>query len=141
MDKSLIDQLLAEYKKFTNCAGINGGESLEELARIFIEKGDRFCEKTNFPSLDVWREFKRYDTQRLGFYIDAGRVEFANKEVIVLVGETTADLYYDELKAHKVILMHGARANITAEKWGLVFVTAGAGCKVIEHVSDNARVL
>lgn len=141
MDKILINDLLSEYNKLTNCAGIDGSETIGMLAKVFIEKGDRFCEKTNFPSLEIFRRFKEDDTENLGFFIDSGEVEFTNKPYIVLVGDTHAELYYDELKTHKVILMHGATAKITAEKWGLVFVTNGKGCSVEKVQLDNSRIL
>jgi hypothetical protein len=141
--ESLLKMLMDEYHAAPNCDGIKGTESVEELiAFMFKGGGMKYCVDRKFPSLEMWRAYaKTTDLTKFGVYVDAGKIRVANRRKVVIVGKTRAMLHYDQNISHKVLAMHGATANITAEKWGLVIVRASDDCKIRQTLKDNAKIL
>lgn len=88
------------------------------------------------------REFKAQGASDYGIHIDSEKVSLTNAERICLVGNTDAELIYnDPEKRHVVILMHGAKAHITATGFAVVFVYAENGCEINKTVHDFAKIL
>lgn len=140
MDK--IKYLYSEAKKFDACPLFSGNESKEKLIRLFMTpQGIEFCQKNNFPSLEDIRYFKGKTAERNGVYIDSGTIARHNTERIALVGGTFANLTYDDSsKRHVVVLMHGAKARITAKGYAVVFVYNTNG-NVETETHDSAKIL
>lgn len=124
------------------CPRFRGTENPEQLMRLFLTpQGIEFCQKYNFPDIDTLRTFRGLEAARHGIYIDAGHIELHNVKQVALIGDTTAELVYDDpQKRHEVILMHGAKAHIVATGWAVVAVTHG-GCKVTTETRDRAKIL
>lgn len=120
-----------------------GTETIEELAAIFrTPQGAEFCETHNFPDLDTWRRLNEaYDLTRFGVYVDAGNITLTNVADVTLIGETSGVLRYDELERHTVVVMHGAKANVTASGWAIVFVKQSDSCEVVTEVKNRAKIL
>lgn len=132
-----------EAKRFgVICSRFQGTENPEQLMRLFLTpQGVEFCQKHNFPDIDTLRTFRGLEAARHGIYIDAGRIVLHNVKQVALIGDTVAELKYDDpTKRHEVILMHGAKARIVATGWAVVSVTKGS-CEVIADAKDRAKIL
>ena len=129
-------------ERYRGCGLFKGTEDLESLVGLLTSpQGAEFCMRYRFPNLAVFRLFKAFSPERYNVYIDAGRMTLRNPEKAVLVGRTSAVVDCDTLAAHRIFLMHGARAVINASGWAVVRVEASAGCQVIRNVTDNAVIL
>lgn len=129
-------------EKYRACRMFKGSESLEQLIALFTSpQGIEFCQSRHFPDLNTLRRFKPYNVERFGVYIDAGHINLHNATKVVLIGDTTATLTYDNRGGHEVFLMHGAQATITASGWAMVFVSAESDCTVIKTERDRAKIL
>lgn len=118
-----------------------GNESEDELFDLFLSpQGIEYCAEHNFPDIATFRAFRGLATSRKGIYIDTN-MRLANPKKIVLVGNTYAELEYDDLESgHEVVLMYGAKAKVKASGNAVVFIT-NCGGEVETEVCDNARVL
>ena len=122
------------------CSLLHGTESKEDLMRLLLTpQGTEFCTKNNFPSLEGLREFKGDKAEGLGIYIDTDTV-LTNPVKTFLAGSTKAALYFDTIGRYNVILMHGAKAEIHARNYAVVFVKNSGGEVVIDKDS-TAKVL
>lgn len=129
-------------EKYRACSMFKGSESLEQLVALYTSpQGMEFCKSRRFPDMAALRRFKPYGVERFGVYIDAGPIRLHNAPRVVLLGDTTAALSYDNGERHEVFLMHGARAAITASGWAVVFVTSGEGCAVSKTQRERAMIL
>jgi hypothetical protein len=138
-----IRKIYEQAQAIGQCGLFKGTETFEDLVALFRSpQGQEFCEKYDFPNLKTWREIARaYDLTRFGIYVDAGRISLSNKPHVTLVGNTTGEcLRYDELKRHEVVLMHGARANIVAEKWAVVFVCKDRSSSYTKEQKDYSII-
>ncbi|HEX2920914.1 MAG TPA: hypothetical protein VHO50_07110 [Bacteroidales bacterium] len=135
-----VKEIYIKAKEKGVCELFKGTETEDELINLFLTiKGIEFCTKNNFPSLDILRQLHGEKLEKHGIYIDSN-VALHNEPMIVLAGNTIADLTYDNgSKGHRVILMHGAKAKITACGWAVVFVT-NAGGEVKTDESEKAKI-
>ncbi len=128
--------------KLNACQMFNGDESIEDLAALmFSPQGVEFLTRYKFPDLAVFRKFKRYSPAKFGVYIDAGKITLENPEKAFLVGNTVAVLKFDELKAKRLVMMHGAKATVEASGWAVVKIDTDGACDVEVKKSDHAKVL
>lgn len=134
-------QILQQAKKYGVCSMLTGKETTSELMKlIFTPQGIEFCTKFNFPDIDTFQKYKGFEAERNGIYVNTD-VELHNVECLLLVGNTSAVLTYnDPTKSHHVILMHGAKATIKASGYAVVFVV-NTGGTVKTEISDFAKVL
>lgn len=130
--------------KLNACQMFKGDESIEELVELmFSYQGIEFLTHLGggFPDLAVFRKFKRFSPEKLGVYIDAGQITLKNPEKAFLVGNTVAVLQYDELKAKRLVMMHGAKATVEASGWAVVRIDTDGTCNVDVKKADHAKVL
>lgn len=128
--------------KLNACQMFKGDESIEDLAALmFSPQGVEFLTRYKFPDLAVFRKFKRFSPERLGVYIDAGQITLKNPEKAFLVGNTVAVIEYDELKAKRLVMMHGAKATVEASGWAVVRIDTDGTCNVDVKKADHAKVL
>lgn len=126
-----VSKIMSEALKNGACSKSNGVSDWKTLCWLFFTpQGMEFCEKNNFPDLQMFREMD----ERIGDYgvfVDKGKVKRNNDACIALIGDTDAELVFDDnTKVHKVILMHGARAFIVARNYAVVRLVNIGGCKV-----------
>lgn len=122
------------------CSLLKGNENKEELMRLMLTpQGTEFCTKCHFPSLEQLQEFKGKTAESLGIYIDTD-TELTNPEKVFLFGKTKAVLHFDTIGRYNVILMHGAKVEIHASNYAVVFVK-NAGGEVIIDKDNTALVL
>lgn len=140
--ETLIKQIYTQAKMLGCCPLFKGNEDIDSLMRLFTTpQGLEFCMKHRFPNIATLRLFKRFNTERYGIYIDAGNITLNNPQKVILVGRTNATVNCNTLQRHEVYLLQGAKANVNASKWAVVFVTAEQGCKFIKNTSENAIIL
>lgn len=128
--------------KLEECEMFKGDETLEELIDLmFTSKGIEFLTKYNFPNLATFRKFKKYHPERLGVYIDCGKISLTEARRAFLVGNTTATTNYRETAGNRLYLMHGATASVVASGYAVVKVEKDASSNVDCSINDHAKVL
>lgn len=122
------------------CRLLHGTESKEDLMRLLLTpQGTEFCTKNSFPSIDVLRrDFRGPAAEQLGIFIDTD-TEQTNPAKVFLAGTTKAILHFDRIGRYNVILMHGARAEIHASNYAVVFVKNAGG--EVEVTQDNTALV
>lgn len=124
------------------CDMFRGDETLEELIDLmFTPRGIEFLTRFHFPSLTTFRKFLRYKPERLGVYIDAGKIALTDTQRAFLVGNTTAYIKYGKTALNRLYMMHGATANITAKGFSVIKVERDNTASVEINIEDNAKVL
>lgn len=128
-------------QKLKVCTMFHGDETLEELVELlFSPQGVEFISRFSFPTLSIFRQFKKYDTQKLGVYIDAGEITLEEEHRVLLVGKTTATLKYSQTHENLVCVLHGATALIEAAGYSVVHVEIDKTSKAREIIKDHAFV-
>lgn len=129
-------------RKLGECGMFKGNETIREIVNLmFTPRGMEFLTTYRFPDMGTFRKFKKYGLKRLGVYIDSGKVELSEARRVFLVGRTSAKLYYNDTKANRVCMMHGASAVIIASGYSVVKVEKDETCNVSVITQDNAVVI
>lgn len=141
--ETIIERTYKKAKKLKSCNLFTGKENFDELIHLFLSpQGIEFCQKNGFPDMELMNEYKCLEVQKYGIYINAEKIKLSNVERICLVGNTDAELYFDDpTKRHVIILMHGAKASIKAVDYSVVFVYAMDDCKIVREVKNNASIM
>lgn len=128
-------------QKLKACTMFHGDETLEELVELlFSPRGVEFISRFDFPTLSICRQFKKYDTQQLGVYIDAGEITLEEAHRVLLIGNTHATLKYSQTHDNLVCVLHGATALIEASGYSVVKVEIDRHSKAREIIKDHAFV-
>lgn len=110
-------------RKLGACQMFTGEESMEEMIRLmFSPQGAEFLTTFGFPDLDTFRKFTKYQPERLGVFIDKGEISLSQEKNIFVVGNTTARIKCSETALYRIILMHGASADIEASGYAVLKV-------------------
>lgn len=121
------------------CRLLHGTESKEDLMRLLLTpQGTEFCTKNNFPSMAQLQQFKGATAEKLGIFIDTD-TKLTNPAKVFVAGHTRAVLHFDTIGRYNVILMHGAKAEIHASNYAVVFVKNAGG--EVEVVKDNTALV
>lgn len=141
--EALIKQIYAQARLLNACDLFTGNErTLDDIVRLFSSvQGLEFCMKHHFPNMATFRQFKKYNVERFGIYIDAGTITLNNPKKVILIGRTSATINCDTLARHEVYLLHGSKAVVNASKWAVVSTEVEQGCNIIRNTSYNAIVL
>ena len=123
-----VDAIRAMALQTGACKKINRVQDFPELIKLmFTPQGIEFCQDHNFPSVEVFRK-NRDSLERLGVYVDAGNIALKGKEYVCIVGDTDATIEAAGTKfIHTIILMHGARAKITAKDYAVLNIVRIGG--------------
>ena len=123
-----VDAIRAMALQTGACKKINRVQDFPELIKLmFTPQGIEFCQDHNFPSAEVFRK-NRDSLERLGVYVDAGNIALKGKEYVCIVGDTDATIEAAGTKfIHTIILMHGARAKITAKDYAVLNIVRIGG--------------
>lgn len=128
-------------QKLRVCTMFHGDETLEELIdKMFSPRGREFIARFDFPTLSVFRQFTKYDTQSLGVFIDAGDITLTDVQRVMLVGKTRAKLIYTQTKLNNVVVLRGAEAHIEANGYSVVSVDMDRTSKCRTILNDHAVV-
>lgn len=113
----------------------------QELAHLFFTpQGLEFCQKNNFPSIDICRAIKT-DILSHNVFVDCGNINIENQKNVCVAGNTYATIKCSENSfVHKIIMMHGAKAKIYASNYAVIrIVKLGEGDVDIQK--DNTVVI
>lgn len=119
---SAIDNILMQAIGLGACNKSNGVTDWKTLVWLFFTpQGYEFCEKNNYPTIEMFREIKE-DVEGFNVFVDAGTQKRINDTCVALIGpHTKGELCYDDnTKTHKVIVMHGAKVDIVARNYAVV---------------------
>lgn len=138
-----VSEVIREARTLGACIGSGKVSDWRSLAWLFFSpQGREFCEEKNFPSLSMFQRMKPYNVEQFGIFVDLGRVSRSNDKDIALIGDTCGELKFDENKVvHKVILMHGAKAHITASNYAVLLIVNVGGSEVTIDKDETVVVL
>lgn len=140
--ESLIKQIHADALALGACDKIKGNEDLDGIIKVlFSPQGREFCIKHQFPSKSVFRKFIKYNPEKHGVYIDAGKIQLVEPENVFLIGNTRATIRVSKTESHKICLMHGAHADIHAGGFSVVKVEKDKDSTAEIHQAGRAVVL
>lgn len=124
------------------CSKSNGVSDWKSLAWIFFTpQGREFCEENNFPTLEQFRGMDNKIAD-YGVFVDSGNLARSNDSHIGLIGNTSAELIYDEnTKLHEVILMHGAKVHIKASNYAVIHILNIGGCEIVIDKDETVVIL
>lgn len=118
--------IIEEAIKLGACEKAGKAKTDRQLAKLFFSpQGREFCLEHNYPSLE-W--FRSHNFEKYNVYVDKN-VIVKDKDVALI--NSHGNLEYTE-GYHKVILMHGATADIRKNKYACVTVE-GEGVKWLEN--------
>lgn len=139
---STVNEIMKSASLLGACGKSGGVSDWKSLAWLFFTpQGREFCEKHNFPSLEMFCRIKE-SVAGHGVLVDAGRVVRSNDANIALIGDTTAELTYSGVECtHKVVLMHGAKARIKASGYAVLLIVNVGGCEVEIEKDETVVVL
>lgn len=139
----MIQEIMKSASLCGACSGSGKVSDWRSLAWLFFSpQGREFCEEKNFPSLSTFQRMKSYKVEQFGVFVDLGRVCRSNDKDIALIGDTCGELKFDENNVvHKVILMHGAKAHITASNYVVLLIVNMGGCEVTIDKDETVVVL
>lgn len=134
--------VITDAVKLGACSGSNGVTDWKSLCWLFFTpQGREFCEENEFPSIEMFRQMKD-NVSDFGVYVDAGDMDRSNDTNIAIVGDTCANLVFDDnTKVHKVILMHGAKANITVSNYTVVLLVNVRDCEANINKDETSVIL
>lgn len=124
------------------CTMFKGTETLEEMISLmFSAQGSEFLTRFGFPSLETFRKFIKYHPEKMGVWIDKGKIALSGEKNIFMVGNTTASIKCDQTALYRIILMHGASAEIEASGYSVIKIEKDGVSDYNIKVSDNAKVM
>ena len=117
-----IDEILQKALQMGACNKSNGVTDWKTLVWLFFTpQGIEFCEKNNFPTLQMFRDIKE-DVEPFNVFVNAGIQKRSNDSCVAFIGpKSKGELIYDDnSKVHKVIVMHGAQVDIVVRNYAVV---------------------
>lgn len=137
-----IENVMKSASLLGACAKSEGVSDWKSLAWLFFtSQGREFCEKHNFPSLEMFRGMKE-EVSRYGVFVDAGNMVCRSRANMALIGNTSAELVYSGVECvYKLILMHGAKVRIKASGYAVVLIVNIGGCEVEIEKDETVVIL
>ena len=112
-----------------------GEPNLEQLCRFF-HRGQDFCIKEDFPSLDTLKEYQG-QIEQYGIYTDRGTAK--NQPFVVALGD--ADINVEVNNVTDLTVRHNATVHLYLYGKCLCYVSAWNNCKiVVEHKDSDSRL-
>jgi hypothetical protein len=138
---NIVDKVTMTVKDMGACDTFEGRTLDKLIEQLFTPQGLEFVMKNAYPDLDTFRKFKKYDTEKLGVYIDCGDITLTDPERVFLIGDTRATLNFTQTRAYKVRLMFGAKATVNASGYSVVNVAKDRMSRIEVNASDDAQIL
>lgn len=138
-----IDEILQKALQMGACNKSNGVTDWKTLVWLFFTpQGIEFCEKNNFPTLEMFKEIKE-DVEPYNVFINAGVQKRSNDGCVALIGpKTKGELVYDDnSKVHKVIVMHGAKVDLVLRNYAVVRLISIGDNEIRRHRDKTAIIL
>ena len=129
-------------RKLSECKLFTGSETFSELVDLmFTPQGTEAILTYKFITHELFKQYKAYEPEKLGVYIDSGIITLTNVNRVFLVGNTTAKTIFNGNAASKIVLMHGAHIDIEVHDYAIAHIEKDetSGCSVKEF--GNGLVL
>ena len=142
MTKEIVKLIHAEALRLGQCGKLTGREDIVELVGLLrTPQGREFCLRNDFPNIDIWRMLDKAERlERFGIHVDKGVVDVSDPRDIILVGDTQGVIGCTDGR-HRIMLLHGAEAKVSAMGWSVVSVECSEGCKIEKQVFGSAIFL
>lgn len=129
-------------KQLDSCQMFTGNENLADLvALMFTPQGREFMLANSFPNLATFRKYKPYQPERYGVFIDCGKITLNDPGKVIVIGNTTAEIYCRQTQNNTVILMHGATAKIYAGGYSVTRIEKDRKSTAEVSASNTAKIL
>lgn len=138
-----IDEILHEALQLGACNKSNGVTDWKTLVWLFFTpQGIEFCQKNNFPTLEMFRDIKE-EVEGFNVFVDAGVQKRSNDSCVALIGpKTKGELVFDDnTKVHKVIVMHGAKLDIVLRNYAVVRLINIGDNEIRRHKDKTSIIL
>lgn len=141
-DKCRYAGRIALSIELENCKMFEGEETLEQLcAKMFSPRGREFLTRFGFPTIEVYREFKKYNPERFGVYIDCGHIRLKDEPNAFIVGNTIAEVEYEATRLNCICAVCGAAVKGVAKGFSVVKIEKDKTASVDIEADDNAVVI
>ena len=138
-----IDEILQKALQMGACNKSNGVTDWKTLVWLFFTpQGIEFCQKNNFPTLEMFRDIKE-EVEGFNVFVDAGVQKRSNDSCVALIGpKTKGELVFDDnTKVHKVIVMHGAKLDIVLRNYAVVRLINIGDNEIRRHKDKTSIIL
>lgn len=138
---NIISALKRDARRNGSCNLINEVNDYKQLVQLFFSaQGLEFCQKYDYPSIDVLRTIAD-KVGGMGMFIDSGSITINSRNHICIAGKTQATILASGVDyVHKIVVMRGASAHIKADNYAVLAITnIGGGCVDIDK--DNTVVV
>ena len=138
-----IDEILQKALQMGACNKSNGVTDWKTLVWLFFTpQGIEFCQKNNFPTLEMFREIKE-EVEGFNVFVNAGVQKRSNDSCVALIGpKTKGELVFDDnTKVHKVIVMHGAKLDIVLRNYAVVRLINIGDNEIRKHRDKTSIIL
>lgn len=138
-----IDEILQKALQLGACNKSNGVTDWKTLVWLFFTpQGIEFCQKNNFPTLEMFREIKE-EVEGFNVFVNAGVQKRSNDSCVALIGpKTKGELVFDDnTKVHKVIVMHGAKLDIVLRNYAVVRLINIGDNEIRRHKDKTSIIL
>lgn len=117
-----LENIRKQAKHYNACAKVEELSGWKEaVSTLLSPQGREFAVKTQYPSLDVWRDM--IDLSKEGVYLDRKGV-VATDYNNIFVGDTTAVVVADKNEQiYHIMAYHGATVVVYARKYSVVNIT------------------
>ena len=138
----MLDDILKSASALGACERLDKVKNFHSLTSLFFTpQGLEFCQKNNFPPLEVFRAHKS-DVSDCDIYVDCGSIKLDRRKYICLAGDTSAEIEASGVDfVHTVILMHGARATVNASNYAVLKIVNISGSEVKINKDKTVVVL
>lgn len=138
-----IDEILQKALSLGACNKSNGVTDWRTLVWLFFTpQGIEFCEKNNFPTLEMFKEIKE-DVEPYNVFVNAGVQKRSNDSCVAFIGpKSKGELVYDDnTKVHKVIVMHGAKVDLVTRNYAVVKLINIGDNEIRRHRDKTSIIL
>lgn len=138
-----IDEILQKALSLGACNKSNGVTDWKTLVWLFFSpQGIEFCEKNNFPTLEMFKEIGE-NVEPYNVFVNAGVQKRSNDSCVAFIGpKSKGELVYDDnTKTHKVIVMHGAKVDLVLRNYAVVRLISIGDNEVRKHRDKTAIIL
>lgn len=138
-----IDEILQKALSLGACNKSNGVTDWKTLVWLFFSpQGIEFCEKNNFPTLEMFKEIGE-NVEPYNVFVNAGVQKRSNDSCVAFIGpKSKGELVYDDnTKTHKVIVMHGAKMDLVLRNYAVVRLISIGDNEIRKHRDKTAIIL
>lgn len=129
-------------RKLSECNLFTGSETFSELVDLmFTPQGTEAILTYEFLTHELFKQFKAYEPENLGVFIDSNIITLSDPKRTFLVGNTTAKIEMRGDAVAKIVLMHGAHAEVEVHDYAIAHIEKDAASGFSVKEFENGLVL